>query len=58
MLGAKCTILGGVTLGDNVKVGANAVVTKSVPSNCCVGGCPAVILNSNKALLENFESLE
>lgn len=44
VLGAKSTILGGVTIGNNVKVGANAVVTKDVPDNCTVVGIPAKIV--------------
>lgn len=42
MPGAK--VLGGIEIGDNVVVGANAVVTKDVPPNCVVGGVPARIL--------------
>ena len=34
----------GVTIGDNVVVGARAVVTKDVPSNVIVGGNPAKVL--------------
>jgi serine O-acetyltransferase len=44
-LGAKSTILAGVRIGNNVKIGANAVVTKDVPDNCSVGGIPACVLN-------------
>lgn len=40
--GAK--VLGGVTLGDNVIVGANAVVVKNVPADCTVVGVPASII--------------
>jgi len=47
-LGAGCKILGGITLGDNVTVGANAVVLKSVPSGCLVGGIPAAILKRSE----------
>lgn len=43
-LGAGCKILGGITLGDGVTVGANSVVLKSVPSGCLVGGIPALVL--------------
>lgn len=43
-IGDKATILAGVTIGDNVIVAANAVVTKSVASNCVVAGVPAKIL--------------
>ena len=43
-IGDKATILAGVHIGDNVIVAANAVVTKSVPSYCVVGGVPARIV--------------
>lgn len=43
-IGDKATILGGVTIGDNVIVAANSVVTRSVPSNCVVAGIPAKII--------------
>jgi serine O-acetyltransferase len=37
-IGAGAKIIGDVTLGDGVVVGANAVVTKDVPPRCvCVG---------------------
>lgn len=41
---AGAIIIGDITIGDNVIVGAGAVVTKSVPSNSVVGGCPAKII--------------
>ena len=37
-------VLGNITIGDNVVIGANAVVTKSVPNNCIVAGNPAKII--------------
>lgn len=40
-VGYGCTILGGVCIGDNSIVGANSVVTRSVPPNCVVAGDPA-----------------
>ena len=40
--GAK--VLGKITLGDNVKGGANAVIVKDVPSNCTVVGVPGYIV--------------
>ena len=40
-IGGNCTILPGVTIGNNVVVAAGAVVTKDVPDNCLVGGVPA-----------------
>jgi serine O-acetyltransferase len=44
ILGAGSKILGNVTVGRNSVVGANAVVTKSVPPFCVVAGVPARIL--------------
>ena len=37
-------VLGGITIGDNVSIGAGAVVVKNVPSNCVVVGNPARIV--------------
>ena len=37
-------VIGKVTIGNNVIVAPNAVVTKDVPSNTIVGGIPAKIL--------------
>lgn len=38
------TILGPVTIGNNVTIGAGAVVTNDIPDNCVVGGVPAKII--------------
>jgi acetyltransferase-like isoleucine patch superfamily enzyme len=43
-LGANCTILPGIILGENCMVGAGAVVTKSVPDYAVVVGNPAKII--------------
>lgn len=43
-IGARATILPGVTVGNGVVIGAGAVVTKDVPDNAVVGGNPARIL--------------
>ena len=40
-IGDKVTILGGVTIGNNVIIAANAVVTKDISSNTIVAGVPA-----------------
>ncbi len=42
--GLDAKILGSLTIGDNVKVGANAVVTKDIPSYAIVGGVPGKII--------------
>lgn len=49
-IGDKSTILGGVTIGDNVIIAANSVVTKNVPSNCLAAGVPAVIVKDLDAI--------
>lgn len=43
--GAK--LFGDITIGNNVMVGANAVVCKDVPDRVRVAGVPAKILNTN-----------
>ena len=43
-LGANVTILPGVTIGDNVVVGAGAVVTKDIPDNSLALGVPAKVV--------------
>lgn len=43
-IGGNCTILPGVTIGNNVIVAAGAVVTKDVPDNCVVAGVPATVI--------------
>lgn len=41
---------GRITIGSNVFVAPNAVVTKDVPDNCIVGGIPAKILKYREPL--------
>lgn len=43
-IGADCTILPGVTIGDNSIIGAGSVVTKDVPANVVVAGNPAKLI--------------
>ena len=44
MVGAGAVVLGGVFLGDNSKVGANAVVTHDVPGGKTVVGVPGKVI--------------
>lgn len=37
-------VIGGISIGDNCKIGAGAVVTKSIPENAVVVGNPARII--------------
>lgn len=43
MIGAGAVILGAISIGDNSIIGANAVVTHSVPANSLALGVPATI---------------
>ena len=46
-IGPGAKIFGKINIGDNVAIGANAVVNKDVPSNVTVAGVPAKIVNQN-----------
>ncbi|MEM7783872.1 MAG: acyltransferase [Planctomycetota bacterium] len=57
-LGHGVAIMPGVTLGNNVTVGANAVVTKSFKDNVVIAGVPAKIirhLDPNDSLSESLK---
>ena len=73
VVGAGAKVLGGIRIGDNVKVGANAVVLRSVPPNSTVVGNPGRIVkydgerlpeatmdhtNIPDPIAERFESME
>jgi len=45
-IGVNAIVMPGVVIGDEVVVGAGAVVTKSVPANSIVAGNPARIIKS------------
>ena len=42
--GVGSKVVGDVSIGSNVIVGANAVITKDVPDNCVVAGVPARVI--------------
>lgn len=43
-LGGGCTVLSGVTIGENSVVGAGSVVTKDIPANVVAAGNPARVI--------------
>ncbi len=47
-IGANVCIIGGITIGDNVVIGAGSVVVKDVPSDCMVVGNPARVLEKKQ----------
>lgn len=52
--GAK--LIGKITIGDNVAIGANAVVLRDVPSNVSVGGVPAKVISNKGAGAEYIQN--
>jgi len=48
-IGAGVVIIGDITVGDDVVIGANAVVNKSLPAGVTAGGIPARIVNQRIA---------
>ncbi len=73
VVGAGAKILGGMTIGDNVTIGANSVVLKSVPADSTVIGVPGRVIrvkgerlpeltmdhtNIADPVMERFEVLE
>ena len=50
-VGAGAKIIGPVTIGDDAMIGANAVVTKSVPPMVVVAGVPARPITSSSSAL-------
>ncbi len=57
VVGAGAKILGPITIGDYVKIGANSVVLKSVPTHSVVVGVPARIAK-RKVLRVHQDGLE
>ena len=45
-VGANCTILGGVSIGNNVIIAAGSMVCKSLPDNTVCAGTPAKVIKS------------
>jgi hypothetical protein len=52
-IGTGARVLGGITIGDNALIGANAVVTIDVPANSTAVGIPAHILKPHAARTAN-----
>lgn len=53
-LGLNSLVLKGVTIGTNTIVGANAVVTSSLPANVIAAGNPAKVIRSLQIPLNEF----
>lgn len=49
-IGSGAVVVGAISIGDNVIIGANSYVDKDVPSNVVVAGVPAKIIRHNSQL--------
>ncbi len=47
-IGSGAKVLGNINVGNNVRIGANAVLVKDVPDNATVVGIPGKIIRINK----------
>ena len=56
VVGAGAKILGGFTVGDNARIGSNAVVVREVPENVTVVGVPARSTKETKKQREQLHS--
>jgi len=52
-IGAKVTLIDGVTIGSNCVIAAGSVVTQNFPNNSVIGGVPAKLLQSRFAREKN-----
>ena len=53
LIGMGAKIVGAITIGDNCKIGANAVVNKDIPENCTVVGIPGRIVMRDGFRVQN-----
>ena len=56
VIGAGAKILGPITLGNNVRVGSNSVVVRSIDDNETVVGIPGRIVRQKTEDLDSFDS--
>ena len=54
IIGAGAQVLGGITVGNGARVGANAVVVKDVPPGVTVVGIPAQVVAARSATKPDF----
>lgn len=47
-IGAGAVLIGGITIGSDTHIGANAVVTKSQPAGVVVAGVPARVIKQRR----------
>jgi serine O-acetyltransferase len=57
-IGAGAKVLGAIRIGDDVQIGANAVVLTDVPSNCIAVGVPARVIQKKSGAAKEFARVE
>jgi len=58
MVGCGARVLGPITIGNNVKIAANAVVLKDLPDNCTAVGVPArVVRQDGVKLVQDLDQI-
>ncbi len=55
VIGSGAQVLGPITVGENAKIGSNAVVTKDVDPNAIMVGIPAKNININLTTDQTFK---
>lgn len=58
VVGAGAKVLGPITIGDNAKIGSNAVVVKDAPANATVVGVPGHVVPTKKVRDEETKRRE
>ena len=57
-IASNSTVIGGISIGDNVIIGAGSVVTKDIPSDGIYAGNPAKFIRHMKDSPELFEEIQ
>lgn len=55
IIGSGCAVIGNITIGDDVTIGAHAIVTKDVPSHSTVVGTNRIIPKREDQIPEKYK---
>ncbi|EOU9401024.1 serine O-acetyltransferase [Campylobacter coli] len=58
IIGSGAKVLGDITIGENAKIGSNAVVVKDVGANLTAVGIPAYIVEEHRKNKENTRAVD
>lgn len=58
VIGCRSVIMGGVTIGDHVVIGAGSVIVKDIPSNSVAIGNPARVIRSGVIVGDNGQIID